>query len=326
MFAQDFFLKYYDWRPFHIDFLNRITGNISKILGKIANRFLPWWFKKKPGIEIWKKRKKDVNVCPAIITMTSFPSRIKSVPLVIEVLLRQQMPPSLIVLYLSECQFYDKKDVEHLFANYIAAGVLQLKWVKEDIKSHKKYWYALTDFPYNDIITVDDDIMYQSDTISTLYESSIKHPYCIPALYIHQIERNDKGDVLPYSLWSGEPQCFRVPQMDAFFGSGGGTYFPLGSLQDANQPIEVIQNICPLADDIWLNAITRKNGYIVVPVSERSISTWGNSHDETLSSINNGQKKNDEQLFSVIRYFEKHWEINPFKLNSINYKTDNQQK
>lgn len=313
MYIQDFFLKYYDLRPFRNAKLNKLIGNSTKILGKVANIFLPWWFEMKPGIEVWKKNIKKVNVCPAVVSLTSFPLRINSVPLVVETLLRQQMPPSLIVLYLSELQFNNKYEIEKKFEVYIRAGVMQIRWVKQDIMSHKKYWYAVTDFANRDIITVDDDIMYQSDTLSLLYKSSLLYPNCIPALYIHKIERDKNNEVLPYSLWSGTPSSFRVPQKDVFFGSGGGTYFPQGSLRDANQPIEELIDVCPMADDIWLNAIIRKNGYVVLPVSERSISIWNICNKVTLSSINNGYGKNDEQLDAVIRYFKEKWGENPFK-------------
>lgn len=46
--------------------------------------------------------------------------------------------------------------------------------------------------------------------------------------------------------------------IEFIFGSGGGTYFPPGSLSGSDIPFEVIDKICPSADDIWLNAITRK--------------------------------------------------------------------
>lgn len=314
-FVQDYFLKYYDYRPFKNVFLNKISGNSSKILGKIAQVVLPVWFKAFPGLPIYERQKQKVGLCPAIVCLTSFPIRIHVVWLVIECLLRQQLPPSLIVLYLSKKQFPNQSAINASFSCYVTAGVLQIRWVDEDIRSHKKYWYAVNDFANKDIITVDDDIMYQSDTISLLYESKMAYPYTIPSLYTHQIIRNKNGEVLPYSLWGGYSKCYNIAQVDAFFGSGGGTYFPNGSLQDANQPIEVINNICPLADDIWLNAIIRLNKYVVFPVCKRGVSSWGNKHNETLSSINNGQRRNDEQLSSVIRYFEGRWGYNPFMID-----------
>lgn len=42
----------------------------------------------------------------------------------------------------------------------------------EDIRSHKKYWYAISEYPGMSIITVDDDIIYSSDTIKDLVEGS----------------------------------------------------------------------------------------------------------------------------------------------------------
>ena len=43
--------------------------------------------------------------------------------------------------------------------------------VKEDIKSHKKYYYTMKHYRDYAIITLYDDIYYPSDVIVSLYES-----------------------------------------------------------------------------------------------------------------------------------------------------------
>lgn len=97
-------------------------------------------------------------------------------------------------------------------------------------------------------------------------------------------------------------------------GSGGGTLFPCGSLKDANLPINIINKVCPLADDIWLNAIVRKNGFNVLCANDSiSVPTWIIFNNEKLSTINDGDKFNDKQLFNVIEFMRKKFNYDPFK-------------
>ena len=54
--------------------------------------------------------------------------------------------------------------------------IFEIRLVPGDIRSHKKYLYAIMEFPEDTIITVDDDVYYNSQMIEILVNTSIKYP------------------------------------------------------------------------------------------------------------------------------------------------------
>lgn len=311
MYIQDLFIQKYDYRPFKQKSLNKVTGYLSKMPSIIFNRWLVNYIKKHPGRIYYEKNVKDGRISDAIVSLTSFPARIHYVWLVIECLLRQSMAPRKIVLYLSKEQFSNAESLPGELLRY-KEFVLEIKLVDGDIRSHKKYWYAVGDFPNTPIITVDDDIIYPSDLIETLTKTAHKESMSIPCFYAHTIYWNEDGSCKPYSRWDGKVK-HGIRNESNFFGSGGGTYFPVGSLNGANIELDTLTDICPYADDIWLNAICRKNGYF--PISLRgsdSVPSWDIKDNQTLMQINNGQSQNDIQLDSIQNYFIDKYNHSPF--------------
>lgn len=311
MYIQDVFTKYYDYRPFKNSiFLNKIIGNSSKILGVLANIILPYWF-----ICFPHKYNKEKSI-PISICFTSFPKRINKVWLVIECLLRQSLQPEEVRLYLSKEQFKCLDELPKNLKKYINNYFLKVYLVENDIKSHKKYWYAINDNVNRPIILVDDDIIYSSDTIKLLWENSKLHTDCVIACYCHKIKwDNNTKLILPYSKWKGKVNI-GDKGVDIFFGSGGGTYFPYNSLLNANESIDILSKICPLADDIWLNAIIRKNGFKVLNIKRKgAVPEWKRFNNYKLSTINNGESYNDKQLNNVISFFIEKYGFNPYSIN-----------
>jgi len=319
MMIQDLFCKYYDYRPFRNQTLNKILGNSSKILSVLANIILPLYYRLSPGVRYYRRNYERLPKTDAIICFTSFPARIGNVWLVIETLLRQSVLPRKIVLYLSKLQFMDEESIPSILNQYVDLGVLSIKLVDDDIRSHKKYWYAVSEYQDYPLITVDDDIIYQSSFIEGLEKAAGSHKNAIPCYYWTFMERDDNNDVLPYSKWANKRSQYEESGVSSnvFFGSGGGAYFPVGSLNGANQPFNVLRSVCPLADDIWLNAIVRKNSFFPYGLPYTySVPEWYCNGNQKLSSINNGACKNDEQLLAVVEFFKENNGYNPFCLEN----------
>ena len=317
MWLLDFSVKYYDYRPFKVEFANKLLGNLSKFLGWLANKVLPIIFKISDGKKKYYERLKSTKSSSSIVCLTSFPRRISTVPLVLECLLRQTMPVQEVVLFLSELQFPNKEKDLPLNLLLFKDIFLKIVWVKEDVRSHKKYWYALRSFPDRSIITLDDDIIYSSKAIEKLEALSSLYHGCVPCLYAHKILWDANGSLKPYLTWLKNATLeVNQPIENGFFGSGGGTLFPVGSLKDADQELSTIMEVCPLADDIWLNAFVRKNGYrIVTPKFRNSVLTWSINDNSTLSSVNVGHNQNDSQLVSVSSFMKSMFGVTPFEMN-----------
>ena len=187
-----------------------------------------------------------------IISLTSYPARIHIVYKVIESLIKQKEKADEIILWLSILEFPNRiDDLPENLRRMIGENGFHIEWVKENIKSHKKYFYALQDRK-NIIITVDDDIYYSKTMVSTLISSYRKHPNAISARNVHIITK--QGEQLsPYLDWEGyTAEYIDAERMDlCAIGVSGILYPPACSTKrwfDINLIIEYAQN----QDDLWL--------------------------------------------------------------------------
>jgi len=136
-----------------------------------------------------------------IVSFTSYPARIHAVPKVLESLYAQSMQPDKILFWLAEEQFPNREtDLPQQLVDDAAAGKFELRWC-DDLGSHKKYFYAMQEFPDDIIVTVDDDIIYHPHTIQTLYRSYLKFPQAVSALRTALCLFDDDGKLLPYFFW-----------------------------------------------------------------------------------------------------------------------------
>ena len=102
----------------------------------------------------------------------------------------------------------------------------------------------------------------------------------------------------------------------------GGVLYPPHCLDETVLDRPLFMDICPLADDIWLNAMARKKGTPVVqsalPILPLPIKNEGSS----LTAINVGENMNDRQIGRVRSCFkEKGWKdvySTEYKSNILN--------
>ena len=213
-----------------------------------VNRKLAPWLEAHPaqkGLNT-KKRKESY-----IVSLTSFPVRIGHVHLTIETLLRQRFKPDGIVLYLAESQFPGRKLPETL-ENLQTRG-LTVRWC-DDLRSHKKYFYAFRDYPDANIILADDDIFYSRDTVKKLARLHKKHPKDIICQTAQII--GPEISSLP-SVWPPQQvgkQYISSMRAQAF--TGAGSLFPPRWYPEELFNKEKAMSLAGTADDLWLKAMS----------------------------------------------------------------------
>ena len=132
---------------------------IRRILRKVARKYIPQYYTNNPIILSTKKS--DV-----VVSLTSFPGRINEVYIVIQSMLRQTLLPKKIILWLSKEQFKDIKLPLNLTS--LINDIFIIKFVEGDIRSHKKYFYVLSEYSDCKIIIIDDDLFYPSDMVEKM--------------------------------------------------------------------------------------------------------------------------------------------------------------
>ena len=193
-----------------------------------------------------------------IVSFTSYPARISFVPEVLESLYVQSKKPDKIVLWLAKEQFPNReKDLPKQLIDDVAAGKLDIRWC-DNLGSHKKYFYAMQEFPNDLIIIVDDDVYYHPDAIKTLYNRHIDFPDCIVGLYNKIILIDDENTILPYKKW---PFGIYIdyPSMQLMPTGVGGVLYPPNSVDPCIFDKSAILSRCNFngvicGDDSWLKA------------------------------------------------------------------------
>lgn len=288
----------------------RVYSVMRVVTRVLANILLPVYFmltRKDSQYRLSTTQKKEGRI---IVSLTSFPARISRLWLVIETILRQTTKPDKIILWLSEEQYPSVEFVPSSLRAMQERG-LEIRICPGDIRSHKKYYYILKEYPEDILITLDDDIFYNTHLLSALLEKHRQYPEAIIAHYTHQMLFMADGTLAPYRDW--KRNVAPNDELNSlFFGSGGGTLFPAHSMIDMASNIDLAMSLTPKGDDIWLNAMARLKGSRVYHTNMYSeplpVLNFGN---KTLFS-SNAEGGNNSQIRELQNYCEKNLKQNPF--------------
>lgn len=252
-----------------------------------------------------------------IISFTSFPARINNVWLVVKSLKNQSVLPEKIILWLSKEQFPKKETIpDSLWRE--EDSLFEIRMVDNDIRSHKKYYYVMQEFPEKAFVTCDDDIYYHPDMLKYLLEANKMYPNCVIANITRQIQFSEEGFLLPYQKWAKTQEPFA--SKDQIQIGVGGVLYPPNALHELTLRKDLFFTLTPLADDIWLNCMARMNGTPTVHSAMNFLPLPINSKAPSLSTSNRGGGKNDEQLQSLGKWLDGLL-INPYSDNyHIEYK------
>lgn len=237
-----------------------------KVIGKIYCKFRAKKLRKLVIRKPLQCRKEERG--RIIVSLTSFPARFDTLDICIKSLFAQSVKPDKIVLYLGkDC---DDAPLPSRLTELQQYG-LEIKRGYADIRPHKKYFFAMQEYPEDIIITVDDDLMYDRNMIKSLMESYKKHPRMVSARRVHRIT-SAGGDLEPYDKFDKCWTKLTEPSHILLSTNGAGTLFPPHTLPDEAFDIDAIKRLCLDADDIWIKFMLIKKGVPVVWVkSNRSM-------------------------------------------------------
>lgn len=211
------------------------------------------------------------------------------------------MKPNQIILWIDSSEFGNEFKCPHHLRHLISRG-LEVKFC-ENIKSHKKYFYAMKNNPDAVIVTLDDDVYYPRYTIERLVSAYKKNPDCIccnMARYIHLHE----GKLTPYNTWSLADK--KIPEKSLNFVpiGVGGVLYPPGSLSKKAFDLKKIYSLCLYADDLWLKVMSLLEKTEIYYAGEfPKLFCVGGSQKENLGKMNCIHSMNDTQLQNIIKDF-----------------------
>ena len=245
-----------------------------KVIGRIYCKYKA---KKLRNMTIKEPLRCSTEKGRVIVSLTSFPARFDTLDICIKSLFAQSVKPDKIVLYLGkECDDILLPGRLTVLEKY----GLEIKKGYADIRPHKKYLFAMQEYPEDIIITVDDDLMYDRNMIKSLLESYKRNPSAVSTRRVHRIT-SFGGDLEPYDKFDKCWTKMTEPSHILLSTNGAGTLFPPGCLPEEAFDIDTIKKLCLDADDIWIKFMLIKKGVPVV---------WVKSHQSMPPEIPGTQK------------------------------------
>lgn len=238
-----------------------------------------------------------------IISLTSYPARINVACFAIKSLMRQTVKPDKIVLWLAEEQFPDKLMPDNL--KILQTKGLEIRYCK-DLKSHKKYYYAMQEQGNNLLITYDDDLIYPPNSIELLMKYHRKYPNCIICNRGFEIVFKKNDEIKSVEDWKLiTKEGINAPSLKIMPSTGGGCLYPPNAVSEIVYDWELIKKYALSADDLWMKAMSLLKGTQVIKTKKYSkpFSIVENSQKEHLGYTNIILGQNNIVVNNLLKLF-----------------------
>ena len=240
-----------------------------------------------------------------IVSLTSFPGRIKQIHLCVKTLLRQSFKPDAVILWLAEEQFPKKENDLPKKLLKLRKNGLTIKWCN-DIRSYKKLIPTMKEYPNATIVTTDDDVYYKKDWLEGLVEAHKQHPQDVCCYRAAKI-RFENDEFVREEIAPGvHYDCVTYLHQQT---GVGGVLYPSGSLHEDVLKEEVFMEIAKTNDDLWFWLMGVLNGTKVRMIGGNSFKLYyvGQTQQISLTSINDhGELLYYKQLNKI---FERYPEV-----------------
>lgn len=248
-----------------------------------------------------RKSERDYQV---VVSLTTFPKRFLHIELCLKSLILQSEKPDRIIVYLGS----DANDVElpKSMKQFERYGVEFQHDKKRNLRSHKKYFYAMQEFPDAVVVTADDDVVYPVDWLKSLLDSYKEYPDAVSARRVHLMRKTEQNILMNYNQWFDQYRKMWEPSHALLATGNSGVLYPPCCLDQRAFDEEAIVRLCFEADDIWLKCMAILHGTKVVWVVNNEVDlpeVGGFGKTEMLSNLNVFEGKNDLYLRQVMEKY-----------------------
>lgn len=229
-----------------------------------------------------------------IVSLTTYPVRVSTVWITAASLLCQTLKPFKVILWLAEEQFPEHK-IPYSLEKMKRRG-LEVRFCT-DLKPHKKYFYAMKEYPDYYIITADDDIFYPENHIKQLWDGYEKYPGNIVCQWSHRIGFTEQGAFQPYNEWADNAE--EEPSYATLAVGCGGVLYPPDSLASETFDERKIEKYSLFTDDLWLKCMEILHEKKVVNCNRTALIYFNNimTMKSGLWTHNTGQGQNNDMVW-----------------------------
>jgi hypothetical protein len=209
----------------------------------------------------------------------------------------QSVKPDRIVLWLAQEQFPDGKLPPSL--EKMKDHGLEIRFC-DDLRSHKKYYYAMQEQKEDELlITYDDDIIYEHNSIEKLIKTYEKFPGCVICNRAEHFLRDGDGRICAYKNWkilSGEG--VQSPSSNLMPSTGAGCLYPYKILKPRVFDREEMREYAATTDDLWIGFHCLYSGVKIVKTRKYipTLCVVSGSQSESLAQDNIFGELNDRTV------------------------------
>lgn len=201
-----------------------------------------------------------------IVSLTSFPAAITYAVGAIRSILRGEVLPDRLILYVTLADFAPGQMPQELLDLQQSDPRFEIRDYPVDIRSYRKLVPALADFPDDVIVTVDDDVDYHPAMLRRLLELHRQFPDDIIAHRAKIILPDRPYRKWPKLRWYDFLLRRDRAGFDVIQTGVAGVLYPPHSLKAEMIDPELFTRLAPTADDLYFWAAAVANGRRVRPV------------------------------------------------------------
>lgn len=189
-----------------------------------------------------------IGDCRAIVSLTSYGSRIRQAHRAIEAIGRGRLKPKRLILWLCEGDLVDPLPSALKRLTQRGLEIISCK----DYRSFKKFFpFVLTQDLNNPLVTADDDLVYPQNWLNDLWAAFLKNPGVISGQRCKFIS-TQAGNIAAYNSWPFVSSASELSNR-VFPTSGAGVIYPPCFLTFLSNAGTAFEKCCPNADDLWLH-------------------------------------------------------------------------
>lgn len=244
-----------------------------------------------------------------LVSMTSYPGRIKNVGISIFLLLEHQtLPPDEVHLWLAVPQFPNKEaDLPEDLQKVIKHAKVKLHWLPENTYVHKRHEIFKIASPEDCVFLIDDDVKYADNLIETVMGVHRKHPGCIVCYNNYTLHKyNGRRIIYENSNLGPGPHVNKVRWCGQSMIPV--SVYPQEILDDAHKMVR--SKTSPVSDECWFQPWIVAHDIPIIFLSygwgedldpdngkDKGLVGWSHQKDS------NGLEKRDNWLYSVIQSY-----------------------
>ncbi len=248
-----------------------------------------------------------------IVSLTTSKEKMKNliIDYLIKSLLNQTVMPYKILLCIN------KDDITYMsefLKIMIENNIIELILVRQDMKYFNKYYYIPDEYKKFIIITFDDNIILEKNSIQKLFKSYKIYPEAISARRVYKMKYNRIWILEPFYRWGKDHKKEKNPKFSLFAIHGEGALFPPNTLNFTDHFVFSFKKVIEAQDfiikyfelsknlkTVYVNDLAIKNYSIDIDLYEKYNKLFTISPNEIQLSEDFGKKYNLTFYTNVIK-------------------------